>query len=100
MEIMLDWSQSLDNKLLMNLAVLDGADGSGWDNLNNKGAGTGVGLQVNEPSIVETWKTDDATEKTNSTGYYSSTSTSPIVYPIVGYGEMNEGGGAFNIQLT
>ena len=92
------WSQSLDNKLLMNLAVLDGANGSGWDNLNNKGAGTGVGLQVNEPSIVETWKTDDATEKTNSTGF-TAPSTSPIVYPIVGYGEMNEGGATANIQL-
>lgn len=93
-----DWSQSLDNKLLMNLAVLDGANGSGWDNLNNKGAGTGVGLQVNEPSIVSTWETDDAKEKTNSAGT-TSTSTSPIVYPIVGYGEMNEGGATANIQL-
>ena len=93
-----DWSQSLDNKLLMNLAVLDGANGSGWDNLNNKGANTGVGLQVNEPSIVSTWETDDAKEKTNSAGT-TSTSTSPIVYPIVGYGEMNEGGATANIQL-
>ncbi len=93
-----DWSQSLDNKLLMNLAVLDGANGSGWDNLNNKGAGTGVGLLVNEPSIVSTWETDDAKEKTNSAGT-TSTSTSPIVYPIVGYGEMNEGGATANIQL-
>ena len=94
----IDWSQSLDNKLLMNLAVLGGANGSGWDNLNNKGANTGVGLQVNEPSIVETWKTDDATEKTNSTGF-TAPSTSPIVYPIVGYGEYNEGGEPLTIQL-
>ena len=93
-----DWSQSLDNKLLMNLATLGGVDGSGWDNLNNKGANTGVGLQVNEPSIVSTWETDDATEKTNTAGT-TSTSTSPIVYPIVGYGEMNEGGDETRIQL-
>jgi len=93
-----DWSQSLDNKLLMNLAVINGANGSGWDNLNNKGANTGVGLQVNEPSIVETWKTDDAVEKTSSSGS-TAPSISPIIYPIVGYGEMNEGGALYNIQL-
>lgn len=92
-----DWSQSLDNKLLMNLSMLGGSNGSGWDNLNNKG-NTGVGLEVNEPSIVETWEVDNAVEKTNSTGT-TSTNNYPVIYPMVGYGEYNEGGEALTVQL-
>lgn len=93
-----DWSQSLDNKLLMNLAVLGGANGSGWDNLNGRTGDEGIGLQVNEPSITSTWEIDNAVDKTNSSGT-TSANQHPIVYPIVGYGEMNEGGEPYNIQL-
>ena len=93
-----DWSQSLDNKLLMNLAVLNGTNGSGWDNLNGRVGDEGIGLQVNEPSIVKTWEVDSALLKTNAAGT-TSANENPVVYPIVGYGIMNEGGEPFNIQL-
>ena len=93
-----DWSQPLNDKLLMDLSVYGGASGSGWDTLNGKTANSGVDLQAYEPSIVETWEIDDATEKTNSSGT-TSTNNSPIIYPMVGYGENNEGGSAATIQL-
>tara|TARA_B110000238_G_scaffold88091_1_gene96738 strand:+ start:488 stop:3547 length:3060 start_codon:yes stop_codon:yes gene_type:complete len=93
-----DWSQSLDNKLLMNLSVLNGANGSGWDNLNGRTGDEGIGLQVNEPSITSTWEVDNAVEKTNSSGT-TSANQHPVIYPIVGYGIMNEGGETANIQL-
>ncbi len=93
-----DWSQSLDSKLLRNLSVLGGADGSGWDNLNRKGNNTGVGLQVNEPSIVSTWDIDNADTKTTVAGAVSP-SNIPVVYPIISYGENNEGGKPATIQL-
>ena len=93
-----DWAASIDTKLLRDLAVLDGSNGSGWDNLNFKGANTGVGLEVNEPSIVSTWDTDNATHKT-PTGGAQTTNTSPVIYPIVGYGETNVGGDPYEIQL-
>lgn len=93
-----DWATSLDKKALKDLAVLGGAAGSGWDNLNYKGAGTGSGLQVNEPSITATWATDNAKFKT-PTGGVQSANTSPIVYPMAGYGEYNPGGDVAMPQL-
>ena len=93
-----DWASSLDNKLLKDLSTLGGANGSGWNNLNGKTVGGGVGLKVQHDEIVATWDTDNALLKTASGGS-ASANNSPIVYPIVGYGENNEGGLNATIQL-
>lgn len=93
-----DWASSLDNKLLKDLSVINGANGSGWDNLNFKGSNTGVGLQANRDSIMSTWEVDNAVYQTPYGGTQVA-STNPIVYPIVGYGENNEGGAVGRLQL-
>ena len=93
-----DWASSLDNKLLKDLSVNSVEDGSGWDNLNSKGASTGVGLQANRDSIISTWDVDNAVYKTPYGGSQTA-SDKPIVYPIVGYGENNEGGSDGRLQL-
>ena len=93
-----DWASSLDNKLLKDLSVINGANGSGWDNLNFKGSNTGVGLQANRDSIMSTWEVDNAVYQTPFGGTQVA-STNPIVYPIVGYGENNEGGAVGRLQL-
>ena len=92
------WAASIGNKLLMDLAVLGGDKGSGWDNLNFKGANTGVGLKVHHTDIRDTWEIDNAL-KTTPFGGSQTTNTSPIVYPLVGYGENNEDGDTGTIQL-
>ena len=92
-----DWASSLDNKLLKDLSTQGGADGSGWDNLNNKGATSGVDLAINLADISATWEVVDA-ENTQPSGGSVTTNTSPVVYPIISYGEMNEGGIASTIQ--
>ena len=92
------WAASISNKLLMDLAVKGGDKGSGWDNLNFKGANTGVGLKVHHTYIRDTWEIDNALQ-TTPFGGSQTTNTSPIVYPLVGYGENNEGGDTGSIQL-
>lgn len=89
------WAASLDSKLLMNLSVWNGANGSGWDDLNGKG--NGQNLEVNRTEIIKTWKADNAVYKTSSGA--QSASDIPIVYPIVGYGENNAGGAIGRLQL-
>tara|TARA_R110000751_G_scaffold828_2_gene2755 strand:+ start:1973 stop:5002 length:3030 start_codon:yes stop_codon:yes gene_type:complete len=93
-----DWASSINNKLLKDLSVNSIEDGSGWDNLNGKGANTGVGLKVIYEDIKATWDVDDAVYETPFGGS-QTTSTSPIVYPLVGYGENNQGGAEGAIQL-
>ena len=84
-----DWAAGIGNKLLKNLSTLNGADGSGWDDL--KGTNTGINRQVNYSSIVDLWDIDNATTRTTFAGV-SSANTSPICYPQAGYGELNPGG--------
>ena len=93
-----DWSASLDRKLLKDLSVLGGANGSAWDNLNGRTGNSGIGLKVDEPGISATWCADDAVNKT-CTGGATVANDSPIVYPIVSYGEFNPGGDPYNIQF-
>ena len=92
-----DWASALDTKLLKDLSTQGGADGSGWDNLNNKGASTGVDLAINLTDISATWDVVDA-ENTQPSGGAVVANTSPVVYPIISYGEMNEGGFNATIQ--
>ena len=95
----IDWSQSLDDKLLMDLSVNSVEDGSGWDNLNGRTGNSGIGLQVYEPSISSSWNTDSATSVTSLTGTVSA-NTIPVIYPIVGYGVYNSSAGSpATIQL-
>lgn len=93
-----DWATSLNDKLLKDLSVPNGEAGSGWDNLNGRTGNSGIGLQVDEPSITASWCIDDAVNKT-CTGGATAANDSPIVYPIVGYGEYNAGGDPYSIQL-
>tara|TARA_R110002051_G_scaffold105182_1_gene178032 strand:+ start:2944 stop:5982 length:3039 start_codon:yes stop_codon:yes gene_type:complete len=95
-----DWASSLDSKLLKDLRESPSStvDGSGWDNLNRKGAGTGTGLLIQKDEIVATWGADNAL-LTTPQGGAQTTNVSPVVYPIVSYGEYNEGGDAGTIQL-
>ena len=93
----IDWASSLNNKLLKDLSVKDGVNGSGWDNLNNKGATSGIDLAINLNDISSTWEVVDA-QDTQPSGGDVTTNTSPIVYPVISYGEMNEGGIAATIQ--
>ena len=92
------WASALGNKLLKNLSVLNGADGSGWDNLNYKGDNTGVNLKANKSHITASWKVDNALYKTPFGGSQVA-NDEPMVYPIVGYGENNEGGSEGAVQL-
>ena len=92
------WASSLDNKLLKDLSVNSVEDGSGWDNINGRTGDTGIGLQANRDSIMATWDVDDAVYQTPYGGSQAA-STHPIVYPIVGYGENNEGGADGRLQL-
>tara|TARA_R100000935_G_C2838973_1_gene169888 strand:- start:290 stop:3388 length:3099 start_codon:yes stop_codon:yes gene_type:complete len=94
----MDWASSLNNKLLMDLSVNSVEDGSGWDNLNRKGSGTGIGLEANRDKIMESWDADSATRKTNTSGTESA-NTNPITYPQVGYGATNVGGLSGSLQL-
>lgn len=99
-----DWTSSISEKKLMDLSVLNGAKGSGWDNLNNKGANTGVDLKLQYMDIKDSWFADNALEKSvfvqaidNSLDYWESPPVAndyPIVYPYVSYGEFGgvEGG--------
>lgn len=93
-----DWASSLNNKLLKDLSVNSVEDGSGWDNLNGRTGDTGVSLQANRDSIMATWEVDNAVYQTPFGGTQVA-STNPIVYPIVGYGENNEGGADGRLQL-
>ena len=93
----IDWASSLNTKLLKDLSVLNGADGSGWDSLNGK-TGNGIDLKIQYQYIIDTWRADDALLKTNQAGV-TSTNNSPVVYPIISYGENNAGGVASTIQL-
>ena len=95
-----DWASSLDSKLLKDLreSPTSDVDGSGWDNLNRKGAGTGTGLLIQKDEIVATWGADNAL-LTTPQGGSQTTNSSPVVYPIVSYGEYNEGGDSGTIQL-
>ena len=92
------WAASLNNKLLMDLSVNSVEDGSGWDNLNMKGSGTGIGLKANRNEIMASWDADSATTKTDSSGTVS-VNDNPITYPQVGYGATNVGGADGSIQL-
>ena len=92
------WATSLNNKLLMDLSVNSVEDGSGWDNLNRKGSGTGIGLQANRTQIMASWDADNATTKTNSSGTVA-VNNNPITYPQVGYGATNVGGMSGSLQL-
>lgn len=92
----IDWSSSLDNKLLKDLSTQGGAIGSGWDSLNGK-TGTGINLAINLTDISSTWEVVDA-ENTQPSGGSVATNTSPVVYPVVSYGEMNQGGISNTIQ--
>lgn len=93
-----DWASSLNTKLLKDLSVRGGADGSGWDNLNKKGGGTGVDLKVQYGYIKNTWEAVDAASTQPSSGVVSA-NTSPIVYPVISYGENNAEGDSGTIQL-
>lgn len=92
------WAASLEGKLLKDLSVIGGANGSGWDNLNDKGSGTGTGLKNNREGIIQSWRADNAVFQTTAAGV-TSANNQPIVYPIVGYGENNAGGAEGKIQL-
>ena len=93
-----DWAAGIGNKLLKNLqSAPNEADGSGWDNLNRKGATSGVDKKVNYGEVVALWDIDNATTKTTFAGV-SSGNASPICYPQAGYGELNPGG-ATGMQL-
>ena len=92
------WAASLGTKLLKNLSVTNGADGSGWDNLNFKGGNTGVDLKANKSAITASWEVDNALYKTPFGGVQVA-NNKPMVYPIVGYGENNEGGSEGAVQL-
>ena len=92
----IDWASSLNTKLLKDLSTQGGADGSGWDSLNGK-TGYGIDLAINLADISSTWEVVDA-ENTQPSGGAVATNTSPVVYPIISYGEMNEGGIAATIQ--
>tara|TARA_R110000824_G_scaffold3074_4_gene14061 strand:+ start:2989 stop:6231 length:3243 start_codon:yes stop_codon:yes gene_type:complete len=124
------WSALIENELLKDLRVasyvslitgeiVQGAPGSGWDNLNGKGANTGVGLKILHGAtdqyaatasntgtvpvppvvgIVDTWDVDNALESTPYAGA-TVTNTSPVVYPNVGYGIRNAGGTCVTQQL-
>jgi len=98
-----DWAASLSQKKLMDLSVHNGAKGSGWDNLNNKGANTGVDLKLQYDDVKDSWWADNALEKSQfvqgAYNYLDSWNTPvandyPIVYPYVSYGEFGgiEGG--------
>jgi len=93
-----DWASALSNKSLKDLSVNSVEDGSGWDNLNGRTGNAGVNLQANLTGITSTWDVDDALYKTPYGGSQTA-STTPIVYPLVGYGENNEGGAEGAIQL-
>ena len=104
-----DWAFSLENRLLKDLAVADsidpstgeivqGAAGSGWDNLNGKGANTGKGLPLTYAAIIDSFEVDDAQNKTPY-NQATVTNTLPVVYPNVGYGERNESGTCATQQL-
>ena len=92
----IDWVSAIDNKLLMDLAEKGGAVGSGWDNLKN--ANSGKNLQVNEPSIVESWTVNNALTKT-SVGGATTPNNYSVIYPLAGYGLYNTDGEGFNMQL-
>lgn len=85
-----DWAAGIGNKLLKNLSVYNGADGSGWDSLNGK-TNTGINRQLNYSEVVDSWNIDNATHKTTFAGVTSS-NYSPVCYPQAGYGELNPGG--------
>ena len=91
-----DWASSINNKRLKDLSVNSVEDGSGWDSLNGKS--TGIGLKADRDSIIATWDVDNAVHKTPIGGAQVA-SDIPIVYPIVGYGENNEGGAVGRLQL-
>ena len=118
------WAALLENELLKDLRVADtisasqqrtrAANGSGWDNLNNKGVGTGIGLKILHGAsdqyngggapvppitgIVDTWNVDNALESTPYNGV-TVVNTSPVVYTNVGYGERNSEGTCSTQQL-
>ena len=92
------WVSSLDNKLLKDLSIRGGANGSGWDNLNGKGNNTGVNLQANRDGIMKTLDVNNSVSQTPFGGSPTA-SINPIVYPIVGYGENNAGGDVGRLQL-
>ena len=94
----IDWVSAIDNKLLMDLAVKGGAVGSGWDNLNGKGGSSGKNLQVNEPSIVESWGVNNALTKQLPSGGLVPNNKA-VIYPLAGYGLYNTDGEGFNMQL-
>ncbi|QDP67819.1 MAG: hypothetical protein Unbinned8210contig1002_7 [Prokaryotic dsDNA virus sp.] len=104
-----DWAFSLENRLLKDLSVADsidpstgeivqGAAGSGWDNLNGHGTDTGKNLPLTYDAILDAFEVDDAQ---NKTPYNQATVSNPlpVVYPNVGYGERNEGGTCATQQL-
>ena len=91
-----DWASSLDNKLLKDLSTQGGVDGSGWDSLNGK-TDTGIDLAINLADISATWEVVNA-ENTQPSGGVVTVNTSPVVYPVISYGEMNEGGIDSTIQ--
>mgnify|MGYP003672959061 FL=1 len=93
-----DWASSLNTKLLKDLSVLGGANGSGWDNLNGRTGDSGIGLKIHKDDIFGTWEADDA-EFSTPPGGVQVANQSPVVYPVVSYGEMNEGGISTTIQL-
>ena len=127
------WTALLENQLLKDLRVasyvstsgsdagqiVQGAPGSGWDNLNLKGVGTGVGLKILHGAtdqyaatasdtgtvpvppvvgIVDTWDVDNVSEATPYGGV-TVPNTSPVVYTNVGYGQRNTGGSCVTQQL-
>tara|TARA_R110002051_G_scaffold1515_1_gene8357 strand:- start:5244 stop:8495 length:3252 start_codon:yes stop_codon:yes gene_type:complete len=127
------WTALIENQLLKDLRVsshislsganageiVQGAPGSGWDNLNGKGVGTGVGLNILHGAtdqyaatasntgtvpvppvvgIVDTWNIDNVSEATPYNGA-TVPNTSPVVYTNVGYGERNTGGKCVTQQL-
>ncbi len=94
----IDWVSAIDNKLLMDLAVKGGAVGSGWDNLNGKGVSSGKNLQVNEPSIVESWGVNNALTRQLPGGGLTANNKA-VIYPLAGYGLYNTDGEGFNMQL-
>tara|TARA_R110002167_G_C12699172_1_gene653214 strand:- start:735 stop:3827 length:3093 start_codon:yes stop_codon:yes gene_type:complete len=89
------WASSIDTKLLRNLAVRGGSDGSGWDLLNGK---IGTGLELTYASITAAWDAVNATD-TMPYGGVVATNTTPVVYPNCSYGDKNETGECKTQQL-
>ena len=95
----IEWARQIGVKKLKDLSTFNGAAGSGWDNLNGKGAGTGQDLKIQYLPIKDSWFADNADEMTpfvqaSPADYWDPTvaNNNPVVYPLINPGQF---GGQF-----